>query len=484
MSYKMNINEAKTQIKNTVMAYLKKDENENYIISIEKQRPVFLLGAPGIGKTAIMAQVAQELGINLVAYSMTHHTRQSAIGLPVIKTKTYEGKEYSFSDYTMSEIISSVYDSIEKSGIKEGILFLDEINCVSETLSPAMLQFLQYKVFGKHQVPQGWVIVTAGNPMDYNSSAKEFDIATSDRLKIMEITPCFSAWKEYAYKKQVIPEIISFLENRQHFFYVIEEDIDTKKYITPRGWEDLSDIIKIYRELNLTVESSLIYQYLHHEQCAEEFYIYYKNFSEINKILSCNTSSEMIDVMKATNFNSNYAMIIAVIDKISKNCADIVNLEKTAETLHAEISKLIKMNNVSERHITEDLEIIKSEFSDKIKSEKAKTSPDRNLINIYMRVIKLLELYRGEKEDFSQIYNSQIENIGTETEIQAEKIKGYFHEIFDALSKLEQSEIFISIFMREITINNLTYNFIAENEIQEYSDYSYLLKINEMEISL
>ena len=57
------------------------------------------------------------------------------------------------SEYTMSEIIASVYEMMEKSGKKEGILFLDEINCVSETLAPSMLQFLQYKTFGKTPDP-------------------------------------------------------------------------------------------------------------------------------------------------------------------------------------------------------------------------------------------------------------------------------------------------------------------------------------------
>lgn len=83
-----------------------------------------MVGAPGIGKTAIMQQIASELGIALVSYSMTHHTRQSALGLPVIEERDFEGKQ--------------------DSGKKEGILFLDEINCVSETLALAMLLFLQY----------------------------------------------------------------------------------------------------------------------------------------------------------------------------------------------------------------------------------------------------------------------------------------------------------------------------------------------------
>ena len=135
----MNIKEAKTEIKNAMTAYFTKNEFGEYVIPIEKQRPVFLMGPPGIGKTAIMEQIAQELNVGLISYSMTHHTRQSALGLPFIVQKNYGGKEYSVSEYTMSEIIASVYDMIEETGHKEGILFLDEINCVSETLAPASI---------------------------------------------------------------------------------------------------------------------------------------------------------------------------------------------------------------------------------------------------------------------------------------------------------------------------------------------------------
>ena len=76
----MNIKAAKDQIENSIKSYLMKDEYGEYLISIEKQRPVFLLGAPGLGKTAIMEQVAQEMQINLVSYAMTHQTRETAIG--------------------------------------------------------------------------------------------------------------------------------------------------------------------------------------------------------------------------------------------------------------------------------------------------------------------------------------------------------------------------------------------------------------------
>ena len=154
----MNIKQAKNEVIRTVRAYLEKRDNGEYMIPVIRQRPLLLLGAPGIGKTQIMEQVASECGIGLVSYTITHHTRQSAVGLPFIREKTYGEQTYSVTEYTMSEIIASVYEKIEK-GKKEGILFIDEINCVSETLAPTMLQFLQCKTFGNQAIPEGWIIV-------------------------------------------------------------------------------------------------------------------------------------------------------------------------------------------------------------------------------------------------------------------------------------------------------------------------------------
>ena len=73
----MNIDQAKEEVKNAVRAYLAKDEAGQYEIPIERQRPILLMGPPGIGKTAVMEQIAHELGIGLVSYTITHHTRQT-----------------------------------------------------------------------------------------------------------------------------------------------------------------------------------------------------------------------------------------------------------------------------------------------------------------------------------------------------------------------------------------------------------------------
>ena len=133
----MNIKRAKQEIRDSIEAYLSKDEFGEYRIPAIRQRPILLMGPPGIGKTQIMEQIARECGIALVSYTITHHTRQSAVGLPFIVKKNYGEEEFSVTEYTMSEIISSVYDKMEKTGLREGILFIDEINCVNTSADDA-----------------------------------------------------------------------------------------------------------------------------------------------------------------------------------------------------------------------------------------------------------------------------------------------------------------------------------------------------------
>ena len=79
----MDIKRAKQEIEHAVKAYLAVDDTGTPLIPPIRQRPILLMGPPGVGKTQIMEQIAQECGIALVAYTITHHTRQSAVGLAI-----------------------------------------------------------------------------------------------------------------------------------------------------------------------------------------------------------------------------------------------------------------------------------------------------------------------------------------------------------------------------------------------------------------
>lgn len=324
----MNIKRAKEEIKQAIQAYLFKDEFGEYRISGVRQRPILLIGPPGIGKTQIMEQISKECGINLVAYTITHHTRQSAIGLPFIREKSYGGKTYSVTEYTMSEIIASVYEKIEKTGIAEGILFIDEINCVSETLAPAMLQFLQYKTFGNQAVPSGWMIVAAGNPPEYNKSVRDFDLVTLDRLKRIDVEADFSIWKEYAYKQGIHGAVISYLDTKPDYFYKIETTVDGKEFATARGWEDLSELIQVYESLHQKVDREVVHQYIQHWTIAKDFANYlelfyrYQEDYQVDEILLGHASDSIFQRLKFASFDERLSLISLLFSRLAQKFRD------------------------------------------------------------------------------------------------------------------------------------------------------------------
>ena len=271
----MDIKQTKEEIRRTVLAYTERDALGALRIPMVRQRPLLLMGPPGVGKTAIFYQLAQELGVNLVSYTMTHHTRQSALGLPVLREKTFGGKTYTATEYTMSEILASVYERIEKTGVPTGILFLDEINCVSETLMPAMLQLLQSKQFGTHALPEGWVIAAAGNPPAYNESARTFDTVTMDRVRLLQIEADFAVWRDYAHEKGLHPAVLSYLELNPEHFFCVERHAHGRSFVTARGWEDLSAYLQAADTLGLPVDEGVIAQYLRHPEVSRDFAAYW-----------------------------------------------------------------------------------------------------------------------------------------------------------------------------------------------------------------
>lgn len=319
----MNILEAKNEIINTVHAYLLKDDNGEYAIPSIRQRPVLLIGPPGVGKTQIMEQIADECNIGLVSYTITHHTRQSAVGLPMISEDEYEGKTYSVTEYTMSEIIAGVYNCIKYEGKREGILFIDEINCVSETLVPMMLQFLQCKTFGNQKLPEGWIIVAAGNPHEYNRSVREFDMVTLDRVRKITVEADLAVWKRYAIERHIHGSIISYLNIRPKNFYHIASDVDGLSFVTARGWEDMSNLIYIYEKLGIDITYDTIHEFLQDIEISRDFTVYYDLYNKykddyrVSDILDGKADSSVYQRAMKAGFDEKMSLVNLLLDGIT-----------------------------------------------------------------------------------------------------------------------------------------------------------------------
>jgi len=458
----MNIKEAKQEIKQAIEAYFTKNEYGEYVISTEKQRPIFLLGAPGIGKTAIMEQIAQELGVALVSYSMTHHTRQSALGLPFIVEKEYGGQKYNVSEYTMSEIIASVYEAMEKSGLREGILFLDEINCVSETLAPSMLQFLQYKVFGRHKVPNGWIVVTAGNPPEYNNSVREFDIVTWDRLKRIDVEPDYDAWKEYALKVGTHPSITTYLEIKKGSFYSIETTVDGKSFVTARGWSDLSEMIKLYEQHNFTVNEDLIVQYLQ------------------NKIIEGKATDEIKTRAKNARFDERLSLIGLLLDAVFQEIKEIINAESVIKGI-LEALKIVKVE--SARPNTDVLKSLERQITqNERKLSTGQSAQTLSIENQHILKDVIAALYE-EKEiliretptdaasGFKLLYEDYNKR-QKEFKKKVEKGKTVLSNMFAFVEEVFEEGQEILIIVTELTINYYSVQFISHYGCKEYFNHN------------
>lgn len=484
----MNIKEAKTEIVNTLRAYHRRDEEGNYCYPAVRQRPILLMGPPGIGKTAIMEQVVEECGVGLVSYTITHHTRQSAIGLPRIETKIYDGKPVSVTEYTLSEIIASVYDCMERTGKREGILFIDEINCASETLAPTMLQFLQNKTFGSHRVPEGWMIVAAGNPPEYNKSVREFDIVTLDRVRRIDVEEDCGVWMEYAWGARVHGAILSYLGIKPENFYRVENTADGKFFVTARGWEDLSEILKHYEALGVEVTKALTVQYLQKEEVAGDFAAYYQLYRKygtdygVPRILDGSIApesyAEKVGLARAGSFEERFTVVSLVVDHLNGQFYRYETVDERCVLLFEALKHLKTF--LRERDSVEYLETFIGDRRDSLRVRMDAELLGQRACEAERWVIARLEEYhlrlrgghiRDAEEGFECIRAWFQEDLAVRSEIIAElqgKLERAFAFVEDCFGQSQEMVLFVS----DMTRNSRAMRFISAHGSEGYLRHS------------
>ena len=462
--------------KDSIEAYLAKDEYGDYMIPSIRQRPILLMGPPGIGKTQVMEQVAKECKVALVSYTITHHTRQSAVGLPFIEKKMYDGKEYSVTEYTMSEIIASVYDKMEETGLREGILFIDEINCVSETLAPTMLQFLQCKTFGNQKIPTGWIIVAAGNPPEYNKSVRDFDVVTLDRIKKIDVDVNYDVWKEYAYQADIHPAILAYLEIRRDYFYRMETTVDGKVFATARGWEDLSQLLKTYEKLGKKADREVVHQYIQHWKIAKDFANYlelyhkYKKDYGLEKIIEGVYTRDTLERLRYAAFDERFSVVNMLIGRLG-SCFKEYFLKDRLVTMIYEYLKLYKSN------LQMDLVVCEArEQYEKLRKEEQMTKQDEH---VRKQVLDKLESYEqlakeehleGEVafERIKEVFGNEVAEREELTERTLSALEHAFEFMEDAFGDSQEMVSFVT----ELNTNYYSIQFLKENDCDKYYQYN------------
>ncbi|HIV42729.1 MAG TPA: AAA family ATPase [Candidatus Faecalibacterium avium] len=486
----MNIKRAKEEIERTVRAYLAKDALGEYAIPAVRQRPILLMGPPGIGKTQIMEQAARECGVALVAYTITHHTRQSAVGLPFIRQKHYGDRDVSVTEYTMSEIIASIYEKMEATGLQEGILFIDEINCVSETLAPTMLQFLQCKTFGNQAVPAGWVIVAAGNPPEYNKSVRDFDIVTLDRVRRMDIQPDLPAWREYARKVGVHGAILSYLELHPQNFYQINADVEGAQFVTARGWEDLSNLLDTYEKLGMQADEEVIRQYLQHRTIAEDFasyldlYYKYRDDYGVEEILAGRPRPEAFARLLQAPFDERLSLVSLLLAGLKARFGDSCRENDVADTCYALLRQLKQdLAALPDPEPTDPEDLLQQQIGDyEAETARQRTAGalDKEGLARRLGVAAALRDWAGRlrrahaagTQEAFDLLRGYFETLAADREKRQEEASAALEAAFDFMEQAFGESQEMVVFVTELTVSPSAHAFIAENGCERYFRYN------------
>lgn len=208
-----------------------------------RAKPIFIYGAPGIGKTQIVAQAADTLGIPLLALDLQFMAPEDFLGIPEVITSRKpkydeDGKLVDVGSGVTRSNPPTILPRDNGKNDKGGIIFMDEMNRASKIVLDSVMQFVQMGRLGEYNLPSKWIIVAAGNRPE-EATVAEFDFALADRFRIVNFVPIVEDWARWARTtKTVPPVVIGFIEKNQELFHLLDPEKGTLKFPTPRSWTD------------------------------------------------------------------------------------------------------------------------------------------------------------------------------------------------------------------------------------------------------
>jgi MoxR-like ATPase len=213
-----------------------------------RAKPIFIFGAPGIGKTQIVGQAADSLGVPMINIDLQFMAPEDFLGIPKvidIKQPEIEGSEVKSPGMGMTRSNPPVWlPRTNGEGDKGGFIFMDEMNRANKIVLNSVMQFVQMGRLGEYRLPDKWVIVAAGNRPS-EASVEEFDFALADRFTIVNFVPTTGEWAEWARSSgKFQPEFIDFVERNEELFHYLDTEKATLKFPTPRSWTDAAMNLK------------------------------------------------------------------------------------------------------------------------------------------------------------------------------------------------------------------------------------------------
>ena len=195
------------------------------------KRALFIHGRPGIGKSSVTRQVAEELKIDLRDVRLNQLEPVDLRGLPMI-------------DQPSRTTVWTIPDFLPREG--KGILFFDEFNTVDRSIQSPTLQLILDRRLGNYILPEGWIVVAAGNNIDDKAQVYEMSSALNNRFFHIEFPiPTYEEWFEWGSKDgRIHPAILSFLNLKPSLLFKFDPKQKDPAWSSPRSWELASDLLK------------------------------------------------------------------------------------------------------------------------------------------------------------------------------------------------------------------------------------------------
>lgn len=215
------------------------------LLHVAPVRPVFIWGAPGIGKSALVEQFARELGLPCVSLLGSQLAPEDIIGIPRISGDT--------SEFLPPKMIAR----------KEPyVLFLDELNACSQEVQKAFYSLIHERRIGDYHLPEGSLVVGAGNRMQDSAIVKTMSSAILNRMFHVQMKADAGQWIKWAQGAGLHPWVIDYIIQRpDHLFS--EPPKTEEPFSSPRSWHMLSDALSEYgagrRELSSDTLKMLAY---------------------------------------------------------------------------------------------------------------------------------------------------------------------------------------------------------------------------------
>lgn len=185
-----------------------------------------LWGPPGCGKSSIVKQSAQELGIDLIDVRLPQLEPADLRGIPVPNRDSKKIEWY-------------CPEFLPETG--KGILFFDEIEKSPVSVKNASLELILDKRLGKYQLPKNWSVVAAGNNIDDDCFSQSLGSALSNRMIHFDIQPDLDAWIEWGRQNKIRDEIFGYLSFRPEHLFKYEQG--SNAFPSPRSWEMLNTML-------------------------------------------------------------------------------------------------------------------------------------------------------------------------------------------------------------------------------------------------